>query len=116
MKHDITELYKIKGDTMHTYSAEAVKFVNHAKGHKAQKGDCCSIIYKVSRGKPFRIYDKINSKEYRLGYLYGQYTWFDSAEELEQYRIEMQEQARLAKIEKAKKEIEKNLKILAEFS
>ena len=40
--------------------------------------------------------------------------WFDTAEELAQFRAEEQERARLARIEKAKKEIEKNLKILVE--
>ena len=86
MMHEFTELYKIEGDVSHIYSAEAVEFINHTKCHKAKKGDCYPIIYRTPNGKPFRIYDKINSKEYRLGYQYGQYCWFDTEEELKNFK------------------------------
>lgn len=100
MMHSIEELYKIKGDVAHIYSAKAVQFINHAKGHKAQIGDCYPMSYKVNSGKPFRIYHSLDSKEYTLGYLYGEKTWFDSAEELKAFRESQKDVARERKLER----------------
>ena len=110
MMHLIEELYKIKGDVTHIYSAKAVQFINHAKGHKAQEGDCYPMFSKVNSGKPFRIYHEVGAKEYTLGYLYGEKTWFDTLEELNAHRenqkIENREK-KLQKIQELKAEIAK---------
>lgn len=100
MKHEFTELYKIKGDTRHIYSEKAVQFVNHEKCHKAKDGDAVQMLYRVATNKPFRIYDEIGSKEYRLGYQYGEKTWFDTEEELKRYREEIEENELIKKIRK----------------
>jgi len=89
MMHDFTELYKIKGDTNHIYSEKAVQFVNHVKRHRAKNGDAFEINRRVATNKPFRIYDEVDSKEYRLGYQYGERLWFDTKEELDEYREEL---------------------------
>lgn len=114
MMHDFTELFHIKGNDTRIFSAAAVQFVNHVPQHRAKIGDCYSLNRKVATAKPFRIFNNIDSKDFHYGYQYGERLWFDTAEELAQFRAEEQERARLARIEKAKKEIEKNLKILAE--
>ena len=110
MMHSIEELYKIKGDVTHIYSAKAVQFINHAKGHKAQIGDCYPMSWKTNSGKPFRIYHAVGSKEYTLGYLYGEKTWFDTLEELNAHRenqkIENRER-KFQRIEELKAEIAK---------
>lgn len=100
MKHEFTELYKIKGDTRHIYSEKAVQFVNHERRYKAKDGDAMQMLYRVATDKPFRIYDEIGSKEYRLGYQYGEKTWFDTKEELEEYRDGMEKLALLKKMKK----------------
>lgn len=91
MKHSINELYKIKGKNG-LFTAEAVKFINHAPLHKAKLGDASQAIYKVAQAKPFRIYKDIDRKEFQLGYLYGEKIWFDTKEELENYREELRRQ------------------------
>lgn len=110
MKHEFTELYKIKGDTRHIYSEKAVQFVNHEKCHKAKDGDAVQMLYRVATNKPFRIYDEIGSKEYRLGYQYGEKTWFDTKEELEEWRETMEKYAlgmKMLKVYRLKKELKK---------
>ena len=47
------------------------------------------MLYRVATNKPFRIYDEIGNKEYRLGYQYGEKIWFDTKEELDKYREEL---------------------------
>lgn len=92
MKHNMNELFHIKGDPK-IYSAKAVEFVNQPKlASKAQKGDAVRINSKTNNGKPFRIFDEIGSKEYRLGYLYGEKTWFDTQKELDDHRKKSQEE------------------------
>jgi len=87
MKHSIRELYKIKGDVNHIYSAEAVQFINHAPCGKAKTGDCYPIFSRVNRGKPFRIYHSIGNKsDFTYGWMYGEKTWFDTEEELAHHR------------------------------
>lgn len=97
MKHSITEIYKIVGDETHNYSAKAVEFINHVEKWKNRKeGDCYSLWYKTSGNKnnTFRIYDEIGNKNnYRLAYLYGSYTWFDTEEERAAYRAEVAKEA-----------------------
>lgn len=90
MRHDMNELFHIVGNPK-IYSAKAVEFVNQSiRASKAQKGDAVRIHSKTNSGKPFRIYDEINSKEYRLGYQFGEKTWFDTEEELKTAREEYQ--------------------------
>jgi len=117
MKHDFTELYKIKGDDRHIYTAKAVQFVNHEMRHKAKEGDAYQLRTRVATYKPFRIYNEIDSKEYTLGYQYGEKIWFDSKEELEDYR-EGEEKLKLLmkmhKVYKLKKEIKKLEKEIAD--
>ncbi len=87
MKHSITELYKIVGKESKIFSENAVMFINHVEKWRDRKvGDCYKMSYKVAQAKPFRIYDDVDSKTYRLGWLYGEKTWFDSEEELKEYR------------------------------
>lgn len=87
MKHSIKELYKIKGDSCHIYDANAVMFINHASRHNAKDGDCFPMLFKVNNGKPFRVYHSIgNKKDFTLGWMYGEKTWFDTEEELQSYR------------------------------
>ena len=78
MKHNINELYKVKGDVMHIYSKEAIKHLDAS--------EVKPIRSKVSQPKPFRIYDEIGSKNYRLGYTCGEFAWFDTEEERTAYR------------------------------
>lgn len=90
MMHSFRELYKVKGDVNHIYSEKAVQFVNHVKYRsRAKDGEATQMLYRVGTNKPFRIYDKIGSKEYRLGYQYGEKIWFDTKEELDKYREEL---------------------------
>lgn len=100
MKHSITELYKIVGDNNHIYSQEAVQYINHAKSCcHAKQGDCYPMSSKIAQSKPFRIYDEIGSKVYRLAWLYGERIWFDSEKEIQDYRtkIEAERPERLRK-------------------
>lgn len=90
MRHDMNELFHIVGNPK-IYSAKAVEFVNQPiRASKAQKGDAVRINRKGNSGKAFRIYDEIGSKEYRLGYQFGEKTWFDTEEELKTAREEYQ--------------------------
>ena len=114
--HDFTELFKIVGDKSHIYSEKAVQFVNRPKKMRDRKnGNCYNLDFRVATNKPFRIYDEIGSDKFRYGYQYGERLWFDSLEELEQFRVEEKERMRIAKIEKAKAEIARNLQILREM-
>lgn len=90
MRHDMNELFHIIGKSK-IYSAKAVEFVNQPiRSRDVHKGDAVRISSKVNRGKAFRIYDEIDSKEYRLGYQFGEKTWFDTEEELKTAREEYQ--------------------------
>ena len=120
MKHTIRgNLYKIAGDERHIYSYEAIQHLPIVSILKVKKGEAYEMTTKTAEEKPFRIYDEIGSAEYRLGYLYGEKSYFDTAEERADYRLLVAEEAKIEaiarakrKIEEAKKEIEKNLKIL----
>lgn len=109
MKHSIKELYKIKGDVDHIYSAEAVALVNHARHRNvANDGDCYPMMWKVNQGRPFRIYHSIgNNKDFTYAWPYGEKTWFDTQEELIAYRMQ-------AEIERQAKKIEKLQRLIAE--
>lgn len=109
MKHSIKELYKIKGDVDHIYSAEAVTFVNHARNRNvANDGDCYPMICRVNQGRPFRIYHSIgNPRDFTLGWQYGEKTWFDTQEELIAYRMQ-------AEIERQARKIERLQRLIAE--
>ena len=89
MKHEVRELYKIDGDRSHIYSAEAIKDVRPEL--------VSQIRYRTSTEKPFKIYDKVGSNEYRYGYMYGEKFYFDTAEEREEQR---------EKVRKEKEELE----------
>lgn len=107
MKHNIDELFHIVGDPK-IYSATAVKFVNQPIPSKAQKGDAIKIHSRINTGKPFRIFDEIGSKKHRLGYLFGEKIWFDTQEELNNYREKYwEERAIIAKKNNLLKKLEK---------
>lgn len=90
MRHDMNELFHIVGNPK-IYSKKAVEFVNQPiRRDEARKGDAVRIHSKINSGKAFRIYDEIDSKEYRLGYQFGEKTWFDTEEELKTAREEYQ--------------------------
>jgi len=90
MKHSITEVYKIVGDDSHNYSAEAVKFLNHvARWRDKRPGDCYALRSKTNAAKHFRIYDNLDRTSFHLGFMYGEHTYFDSAEEREEYRAQI---------------------------
>jgi len=115
MKHSINELYKVVGSNR-IYSAQAVEFANRAKRlQTAKAGECYAIRYRICDNKPFRIYDEIGSKKYRLGWQYGEKTWFDSELERDAYREQMAAEAKAAKIQKLKDEIIRNAEMLAEL-
>ena len=100
MKHELNELYRIKGETGKLYTAEAVKNLVHAPRYKAQKGECFAEHAMNNGGAPIKIYDKLNTKEYRLGYLYGEKTWYDTAEEVEARRYYEAHEGAIIRLEK----------------
>ena len=89
MKHFISELYKIKGLNGY-YTSEAVQFINHSRNCcTAKNGDCYPAHSKVATSKPFRIYTNLERTNWFYGFLYGEKTWFETAEELAKYRAQV---------------------------
>ena len=116
MKHTLTEVYQVIGIHNKLFSEEAVKNLKHVTRYSdAEMGDAIALKTRVATAKPFRIYDAIDTKVFRYGYQYGEKIWFDTVEELEEYRTEEKTKAMFKKIASAKIEIAKNLKILKDL-
>ncbi len=92
MKHSIKELYKLNKGKRRIYSAEAIKDIPVVRSEIIAKETEELVAYPIrcrTGSKPFRIYDKIGSKEFRHGYMYGYKAYFDSEEERNAHRLEV---------------------------
>ena len=79
MKHSITELYKIKGTSI-IITKEAKERIQQP----TQK-----VLYKTHPKDTVTIYDVEGTKTI---YMFGEKTWFDTQEELNEYRTTYQEE------------------------
>ena len=100
MKHNINELWKIIGDERHIFAEEAVKDIKIAeKSWKGNHdGERRPMGNKVYTNKPFRIWLNKECTEYKLGWLYGEKTWFDTEQEVKDYRDYLAREKRIKEI------------------
>lgn len=99
MRHDINELWKVDGDITHIYAEEAVKNLEVANRSNRHKENLRRpMLSKVNNGKPFRIWLDREHTEYKLGWLYGEKTWFDSEQEVKDYRDYVAREKRIREI------------------
>ena len=114
--HTFKELYKIQNEGKnHIYTFEAVKDLVINNSFRTRKaGQAYTMRRRTATPKPFRIYNSINSKDYKLGYQYGESIWFDTEEELENYRAGQKILQTEKRKENAKMRLLENIKILEE--
>ena len=111
MKHSIKELYKINGAKFYTEDYLAKYDIPKAKSYALEAGWSVAR-YLSPNTDEFRIYTVEGVK---IGYAYGEKTWFDTREERDAYRAE-QKIAREASGRKNKviKKITEKLKTMSE--
>lgn len=116
MKHDVNELFRIfNGTTTVRYATKAYVEANNIPTpdfkttcKMEEKGELCAFpaIYITNKKPAIHDVDGI-----RVAYMYGEKTWFDTAEELNAHR-EVENEKRAIEIERNKiiKEINEILK------
>ena len=112
MKHTFDELYHVR-NFVGIFSEKAVEGLTRRTSWRdtlGQDWECEKVIYPSD--KEFHIRDSLTSKEYRIGYSYGSKFWFDTKEELEEYRANIKEGWRINRIKKAKQGLYENIKTL----
>ena len=112
--HDITEIYTIHNgtETIHFATKEYIENQNipTPKYRERREMDIANIKYAVitnshvNNEKPLRV---LTPNGMMLIYLYGEKTWFESAEERTEYRAQVAlEKAKQAEIKKVKAELD----------
>lgn len=111
MMHNVNELYHINGQKLYTkdyIEAHSIPKRNIYDIHS--EGGWSEVMYINNNKGIINIYTAQGKK---VGYLYGQYTWFDTEAERDEYRaqrnVEREEETKRNKMLKAIMEHYKNM-------
>ena len=111
MMHNVNELYHINGQKLYTkdyIEAHSIPKRNIYDIHS--EGGWSEVMYISNNKGIINIYTAQGKK---VGYLYGQYTWFDTEAERDEYRaqrnVEREEETKRNKMLKAIMEHYKNM-------
>ena len=83
MMHDVNELYHINGQKL--YTKDYIEAHNIPKHNTHSEGGWSEVRYINNNKGVINIYTAQGKK---VGYLYGQYTWFDTEAERDEYRAQ----------------------------
>lgn len=111
MMHNVNELYHINGQKLYTKDyIEAHNIPKHNIYDIHSEGGWSEVMYINNNKGIINIYTAQGKK---VGYLYGQYTWFDTETERDEYRaqrnVEREEETKRNKMLKAIMEHCKNM-------
>lgn len=111
MMHNVNELYHINGQKLYTKDyIEAHNIPKHNIYDIHSEGGWSEAMYINNNKGIINIYTAQGKK---VGYLYGQYTWFDTEAERDEYRaqrnVEREEETKRNKMLKAIMEHYKNM-------
>ena len=111
MMHNVNELYHINGQKL--YTKDYIEAHNIPKRNIYDihgEGGWSEVMYINNNKGIINIY---TAQDKKVGYLYGQYTWFDTEAERDEYRtqrnVEREEETKRNKILKAIMEHYKNM-------
>jgi hypothetical protein len=105
MKHSISEIFSIHNAEnnkkvlatrryIETNSVFVITRPRESEGHLVWARP---LSYHINSGKPLKVLDL---EDIKLAWLYGEKTWFDTEEELAQYRAEVAAETELARRKK----------------
>ena len=111
MMHNVNELYHINGQKLYTKDyIEAHNIPKRNIYDIHSEGGWSEVMYINNNKSIINIYTAQSKK---VGYLYGQYTWFDTEAERDEYRaqrnVEREEETKRNKMLKAIMEHYKNM-------
>ena len=111
MMHNVNELYHINGQKLYTKDyIEAHNIPKRNIYDIHSEGGWSEVMYINNNKGIINIYTAQGKK---VGYLYGQYTWFDTEAERDEYRaqrnVEREEETKRNKMLKAIMEYYKNM-------